>query len=511
MEFSVVGGNLINQQAEAVVVNLFAGVSRPSGGTGAVDDALGGLISKLIQLGEIRGSAGELTVIHTLGETYDKFSPDRVLVAGLGSRDKFDLDGVRNTAANVARHLRNLGIRSAASLTHGAGEAGLLAHECAEAIAEGTSLGLYRFDKYVTKTADQENVNQTEFENLVLVEIDPDRIEDLRSGVEKGKIFAEAEILARDMVNEPPNRMGPTDLAEFAQSIADASNHLECTVMDRDLVEKLGMGAYLGVAQGSHTPPKLIRVDYKGDRDNPDNNIWLIGKGITFDSGGLSLKPSSGMETMKSDMAGGASVIASAAAIERLEPRINVSLLCLATENMPGGGAQRVGDVVTSISGKTIEILNTDAEGRLTLADALEYARNEGASKMVDVATLTGGITIALGHGYSGAFSNNDELVDAVISAGASRGDPMWRLPLDDLSKRQNRSKVADIKNTGGRPAHATTGAHFIGEFAGDIPWVHLDIASTAMIDSTRGWKIEGATGVPTRTLIQLVLDLSKG
>ncbi len=509
MDFSVVTGNLTDQAVDAVVVNLFSGVADPGGGTGAVDRALDGLISKLIQAGEIRGRTGETTVLHTLGNTYGGFSPERVVVAGLGRQDGFDLDGVRAAAAAVARRLRNLGVRSAASLTHGAGAAGLAPRECAEAIVEGTALGLYRFDRYMTKRNGDDDGERGELESLALVEIDPDRVADLEAGVARGEVFADAAALARDLVNEPPNRMSPSDLAEAAQSVAADSDALECLVLDRDAVEALGMGAYLGVAQGSHEPPKLIRLDYRGDPDNPENNVWLIGKGITFDSGGLSLKPTAGMARMKSDMAGGASVIAAASAIARLGPRINISALCLATENMPGGGAQRVSDVVTTMSGKTIEVMNTDAEGRVTLADALEYARREGASRIVDVATLTGGITVALGHGYSGAFSNDDDLVEAVIAAGKARGEPVWRLPLDDVSKRQNRSKVADIKNTGGRPAQATTAAHFIGEFAGDTPWVHLDIAATAMTDSTRDWRVEGATGAPARTLIQLALDLA--
>ena len=512
MDFSVVTGDLTDQTVDAVVVNLFSGVTEPGGGTGAVDRALGGLISKLIEAGEIRGRAGETTILHTLGDAYGDFAPERVVVAGLGRQDDFDLDGVRATAAAVARRLRTVGVRRAASLTHGAGAGGLTSRECAEAIVEGTALGLYRFDRYKSKS-DGDGEDEAEnagLESLALVEIDPDRVADLEAGVARAQVFTDAAALTRDLVNEPPNRMSPSDLAEAARSVADDSDALECQVLDRDAVEALGMGAFLGVAQGSHEPPKLIRLDYQGDPDDPDNNVWLIGKGITFDSGGLSLKSSAGMTRMKSDMAGGASVIAAASAIARLGPRINVSALCLATENMPGGGAQRVSDVVTTMSGKTIEVMNTDAEGRVTLADALEYARREGASRIVDVATLTGGITVALGHGHSGAFSNDDELVEAVIAAGNARGEPVWRLPLDAVSKRQNRSKVADIKNTGGRPAQATTGAHFIGEFAGDTPWVHLDIAATAMTDSTRGWRVEGATGVPTRTLVQLVLDLAE-
>jgi len=239
-----------------------------------------------------------------------------------------------------------------------------------------------------------------------------------------------------------------------------------------------------------------------------ENNIWLIGKGITFDSGGLSLKSSLGMIEMKSDMSGGAAVITAMEAISKLNPKINVIGLCLATENMPDGGAQRVGDIVKSMSGKTIEIENTDAEGRLTLADAVEYAKQNGAKQIIDVATLTGAVIMALGHGLIGAFGNDSKLLDTLKESGEVTGEKIWFMPLDETSKKQNRSKVADIKNTGGRAAGSVTAAHFIGEFVGDTPWVHLDIAGTAMSTSSKGWIPQGATGFPCRTLIETVLRL---
>ncbi|MCH8224194.1 MAG: leucyl aminopeptidase [Chloroflexi bacterium] len=518
MQFTVVSGELAAQDVDAVVVNLFSGVDKPDGATGAIDAAIGNTITALIEAGEITGRSGELTVIHTLGEAYSGngaysgFAPKRVVVAGLGKADKFDLDDVRTVSATTVRRLRNLGVKSAATVIHGAGAVGIEPGDAAEAMVEGAILGLYKFDKYKSKkqSGDDDAEDDKTLESLAIVEPDTAGVADVEAGVTRAIAFADAAALARDLVNEPPNVMTPTKLAEEAERVAGAADGLSITILERADAEKMGMGAFLGVAQGSREPLKIIRIDYGGDARHADNNLWLIGKGITFDSGGLSLKTSSGMETMKSDMAGGASVIAAIQAIAVIGPKINVTALCLATENMPGGGAQRVSDVVTAMSGMTIEVLNTDAEGRLTLADALAYARENGASRMVDVATLTGGIVTALGRGNSGAFSNDDDLVDALIAAGARRGEPIWRLPLDDVSKRQNRSKIADIKNTGGRPAHATTGAHFIGEFAGDTPWVHLDIAATAMTDSLSGWRTPGATGVPTRTLIQLVIDLAK-
>jgi leucyl aminopeptidase len=263
------------------------------------------------------------------------------------------------------------------------------------------------------------------------------------------------------------------------------------------------------VAKGSQQLPKFIVLNYKGS-DSAETDIALIGKAITFDSGGISIKPSSGMEEMKGDMAGGAAVMAAMSAIAQLKPGINVTAIIPATENLPGGSALKPGDVLTAIGGKTIEIISTDAEGRLTLADALGYAKQNGAKQMVDVATLTGAMQIALGDICTGAFSNNQELVDRVIAAGAEAGERVWQMPMYDDYKEQNKSEVADIKNVGGRLAGSITAAQFLAEFAGDTPWVHLDIAGTSMSEKERTYLVKGATGVPVRTLVNLVLSLAK-
>ena len=509
MKFEVVTGDITKQTTAVAVVNLFSGVTEPGGATGAVDSAIGSTISKLIEAGEIKGGASEATLIHTLGDRYGDFAPDRVLVAGLGKSSSLDADDIRKIAATVARRVRSIGASEATTILHGAGIGGIDPAVSAAAIVEGTILGAYEFKNYKSSSNDDDD-DTGGLETLTIIELDSGKANEVQAAVDRATSMANAEALARDLVNHPPNIMTPTRLAEEAVAVAEATDGLSITVLERADAEKMGMGAYLGVAQGSHEPPKIIRIDYAGDPDDADNNLWIIGKGITFDSGGLSLKPSSGMETMKSDMAGGASVIAAARAVAEIGPKINVTALCLATENMPGGGAQRVSDVVQAMNGKYIEVINTDAEGRLTLADALVYARENGARRMVDIATLTGGIVVALGKGNSGAFSNDDELVNALIAAGDKRGQSFWRLPLDDIAKRQNRSKIADLKNTGGRAAHAITAAHFIGEFAEDTPWVHLDIAGNAMSDGTNGILTAGATGLPTRTLVQLALDLAE-
>ncbi len=374
------------------------------------------------------------------------------------------------------------------TIVHGAGIGGLDPTASAAAIAEGAILGLYKFDKH------KSSAGKRNFKSLTLADIVQDNRSALEAGVGRGETYARAGTAARDMVNEPANLFPPSKMAETACEVANSAG-LGCTVLEREDVAKLGMGAYLGVAQGSSQPPKFIHLTYEGDPDDADNNIWLIGKGITFDTGGISLKPGAGMGAMKGDMGGGAAVIGAIGAIAQLKPRINVHVVVGATENMPGASAQRPGDIVTAMDGKTIEVDNTDAEGRLTLADALSYAKSKGASRIVDLATLTGAASIALGRGQSAVFSNNDELADAVISAGTSTGEAMWRLPLDAVSKKQNRSKVADIKNTGGRPAGSITAAHFIAEFAGDTPWVHVDIAATNMVNSTDGVPGGGRNG----------------
>ncbi len=499
MEFAVESGDITVSKADAIVVNLFEGVTKPGGGTGAVDKALGGAISDLIAAGETKGKRGEMTLIHTLG----KMPTARVLVAGLGKADKLDLGAVRSVSAQASRFLRGKAVKSAATIAHGAGIGGLETKDCARAIAEGTLLGLYRFDKH-------KNPKQPPpaLDLLTIVESDVARMDELRAGAEEGTAIADAVALCRDLVNEPANHLTPSDLADVALRVS-RDGALEMDVMDETRMEELGMGALLGVAAGSRVPPRLITLRYEGDPDSPKNNLGLIGKGITFDSGGISLKPAGGMGAMKGDMAGAAAVIGAIKAIAALKPKINVTAIAVATENMPGGGAQRPGDVVTTMSGKTIEVDNTDAEGRLVLADAAAYALTLGLTKLVDVATLTGAVKVALGKVTTGAFGNDEALMKAVLAAGAEAGERVWELPTFDEYKEQYKSDVADFKNIGGRPAGSITAAMFIGEFVGDAAWVHLDIAGTSTSSKPKGHTTKGATGVPVRTLVALAQGLA--
>jgi len=500
MKINVETTDITKAATPALVVNLFSGVKKPGGATGAIDQALEGAISHLIEDGEIKGKQGELTLLHTMG----RIGPARVLVAGLGKQEDFDADVARRVSSEALRFLSRRGICEAVTVAHGAGAGGLSPEEAGCAVAEGSLLGLYRFDRYHTngETAD------SEFTQLTIAERDEGRAQAIRGGVAQGRAMAEATMIARNMVNEPANAMTPSAMAETARRVAE-EHGLGFEVMDNADMKGRGMGAFIGVAQGSDEPAKLIIVTYEGDPANPENNLGLIGKGITFDTGGISLKPAANMEAMKGDMAGGASVIAAMQIIAQLKPRINVTGMVAATENMPGGSAQRPGDVVRAMNGKTIEVINTDAEGRLVLADALCLARERGITRLVDIATLTGAMVTTLGKACTGVMGNDDALISDVIKAGKQTGEKFWQLPMFDEYKELIRSDVADMKNTGGRQAGSITAALLLQEFVDGAAWAHLDIAGTSTSEKASGYLVKGATGSPARTLAQLAMNLA--
>ncbi|HLB27396.1 MAG TPA: leucyl aminopeptidase [Dehalococcoidia bacterium] len=498
MEIKVERGDLAEHPAKAVIVNLFEGVKSPGGGTGAVDKALDGAISQLIAEGETKGKKAELTLVHTLG----KLPTPRVLVVGLGKQADFNLDVVRDVTGTALRRCRAAGASTAATIVHGAGIAGLDAEACAQAIAEGAVMGLYRFDRLKKPDKDQKRI-----ESVTLVERDESKLDTLKRGVQRGRVLGEAVNHARDMANEPANLFTPSVMAERAQALAKDAG-LECQVLEQAEMEKMGMGALLGVAVGSVQPPKFIILRHRGDRGGKET-IGLLGKGITFDSGGISIKPAAGMEEMKGDMSGGAAVIAALWALAKLKAPVNVTGLVPTTENMPSGSATKPGDVLKAMNGKTIEVINTDAEGRLILADAICYARKEKLSPIVDVATLTGAMQIALGPAATGFMATDDALAEAVVKAGESAGERMWRFPLIDEYREGLKSQVADIKNTGNRYGGAISAAKFLHYFAEDSRWVHIDMAPTDNFDKDKGAWVKGASGIPTRTLVGLVLSLA--
>jgi leucyl aminopeptidase len=501
VDIKVETGDITKHASKAIIVNLFDGVKKPGGATGAVDSAISSGLSGLIKEGEIKGRSGEVTLLHSLG----LIPSPRVLVAGLGKQDKFGPNVIRDLMGTALRRARAAGATSVATILHGAGIAGLDAETCAQAIAEGAVMGTYRFRRY----KDNSNGDDPkEIETLAIVESDKAKVPAIKRGIERGRIMAEAANHTRDMANEPANALPPAQLAERAQSLAKDAG-LECEVWDEKQLAKLGMGGVLGVGSGSTNPPRFIILKYRGGKASA-NGMALIGKGITFDSGGISIKPAAGMEAMKGDMSGGAAIIASMWAIGKLKPKINVTALIPTAENMPSGTAIRPGDVLTAMNGKTIEVINTDAEGRLILADAICYAKQEKLSPLVDVATLTGAMQIALGPGATGFMANDDALAAAISKAGDASGELMWRFPLIDEYREGLRSNVADIKNTGNRNGGAISAAKFLHFFAEDTPWAHLDMAGTDDSDKDKGVYVKGSTGIPTRTLINLVLDMAK-
>jgi leucyl aminopeptidase len=497
MEIKVIAADVTKVTAQAVVIGCYQDEDKPGGQLAAIDQALDGAVSQLLKQGEVKGKDSEISLIHSLG----KLDAERVVLVGLGKRDKAHRCSVRRAAAEACRYLQRRSVSDIVLAGLGDDIADLDAADYAQTLTEGALLGTYEFRRHITKEAEHGRLDK-----LTLIAAGDD-VAAMEKGVNKGRIVSEAAMLARDMVNEPGNYMTPTDMANVATDIAE-KYQLELTILDEPEMKKMGMGALLGVAQGSCQPPKLIVLKYNGAGGDA-TDLALVGKGVTFDSGGISIKPSAKMEEMKDDMAGGASVIAAISAIAQLKPRINVVAVVPAVENLPSGSAIKPGDVLVSMSGKTIEIISTDAEGRLILADALGYVNQLKPRHIVDVATLTGACIIALGVITTGAFGNDQELVDKIIAAGKKAGEPVWQMPMFDEYKEQNKSLVADVKNVGDKGAGSITAAQFLAEFAGDAPWVHLDVAGTANSDRERGSIVKGATGVPVRTLVNLALAMT--
>ena len=465
-----------------------------SGVAKEIDAALDGALSQLADDGELTGKRGQIVTVHVVGPAAGRIVARRVLVVGLGNAAKADLDALRNVTAEAARRARALASGDL-SIALGNLPAGFDETARTQAVAEGLVLGLYRFDRH---QAPSDPINTVG--TITITGSDRAAVE---RGITVGTVSGDAANFARNLANEPSNILTPTELAARAQALAEETG-LACEILEAADVERLGMGSFLGVARGSHQPPKFIILRHRGGGSEPD--IGYVGKGITFDTGGISLKPAENMEAMKQDMSGAAAVIAAMGALAKLNVPVSVTALAPATENMPGGNAIKPGDVLRAMNGKTIEVINTDAEGRLILADALSYANHLGLSPLIDVATLTGACVVALGEIATGLMSNNDPLSDEVREAGRRAGEKIWPLPMYDEYDEQIKSAVADVKNTGGRPAGAITAAKFLSKFVEDTPWAHLDMAGTDDSSKDSGVLVKGASGVPVRTLIQFAL-----
>ena len=476
-------------ECDALVAGVYEGEKPEAGVLAEIDKRTGGVITSLIETGEFTGKSAESAYVHNPGDMKAR----RLLLLGAGKQEEFTTDGVRKIAGAAARTLRGKKARSFAFLRHSQSPIG----ESAQAVTEGALIALFDPDKYHTSDKTEDHL-----ETMLLVAGEGE-LDEVRRSIERGRIIAEATNFAREAINEPANVMTPTELARRAEEMA-RNYGLEFDALDEAEMKDLGMGALLGVAQGSAEPAKLIILRYTPKTESSET-VAIVGKGITFDTGGISIKPSDGMEKMKYDMAGGATTIAAMRAIAQLKPAINVIGIVPATENMPGGRAQRPGDIVRAMTGKTIEVINTDAEGRLVLADAVAYARKLGATKIVDLATLTGAVSVALGDVYVAVLGTNQEWVDQILAAGKGAGEKIWQLPLDKEYREQIKSEIADIKNIGGRKAGTITGAYFIREFVEDTPWAHLDIAGTAWNENGKPHLAVGPTGVCVRTLVNLV------
>jgi leucyl aminopeptidase len=495
MNVNVIQGSIQESTADTIIVNLFEDVIQPSGATGAVDQALNGAISDLIAHGDLTGKAGEVAVLYPHGTIPAK----RVLVAGMGQREGYNLEGVRQTAAAAINRAQSLNAKNIATIVHGAGIASLPVAAAAHATVEGSLLALYEYEPKENDGA----------QNLTIVEFDEDKLAQIEQGIRLGTAVVAGTTLARNLVNMPPNIATPKKMAKTATEIAE-THHMSLLVGGRKWAAKHNMGAFLAVAQGAGYPPKFIVLEHNGHREDLPT-IVLVGKGITFDTGGISLKPVQNMGAMKSDMGGAAAVLGAMKTVGLLDLPLRVIGITPCTENMPDAHAYRPSDVITASNGKTIEIISTDAEGRMVLADALVYAKKYEPDAVIDLATLTGACVVALGMGMAaGLFSTTETLRDKLVAAGKNTQERLWPLPLWDDYQKAIESDVADMKNSGGRMGGVATSAIFLKQFVDFDNWAHLDIASMALTEKPHGYVTKGGTGFGVRLLVDFLQNWSE-
>jgi leucyl aminopeptidase len=468
---------------------------KPAPSVESTDAAVREAAKDVVASGEVTGKTFETTLLHRPAGLKAK----RLLLLGGGKAKIFSAAELRQLAGAAVRTLKSKSIRSFAFVLP---ENGIAAPEGVRAIVEGAFVG--NFDPGYYKSHHNDKDQKIDAVTIVVPKEVQSDTKPLEGSLQSARIVAESQNFTRDLVNEPSNRMTPTILAERAKKMA-AEVGLKCEVHDGDKIRQLKMGAFWGVAQGSDEPPALIVLRYDPEGAAKDVHLGLVGKGVTFDTGGISIKPADGMEKMKYDMAGAATMIGVMRAIALLKPKVKVTAIVCATENMPSGKAQKPGDVQIAMSGKSIEIINTDAEGRLILADGLCYARQLGCTHLVDAATLTGAVVVALGYVNAGIFASDDPMYERFAKATQQAGEKMWRLPLDDEYKEIIKSNIADMVNSGGRWGGAISAAMFLKEFAEDSPWIHLDIAGTAWMEDNKPWIAKGPSGIALRSLVEFV------
>ncbi|HUH66216.1 MAG TPA: leucyl aminopeptidase [Syntrophales bacterium] len=499
MKVLVKRGEITNWKTEAAIVPCFEGGRKLQGKVKLLDRVSGGLIGEIIAGGDFEGKHLQVSVTYTGRGVPAK----RIVLVGVGKKENFSLEKLRGAYAQAARQVRSLKLAEFATSLDFI-DSGMSLAEMAKAVAEGVLLGLYMYTSFKTVDSDQ----LKEMKAVTIVEEKKAMCDIISAATREAEIISSAVNFTRDMVSAPGNEMTPTDMAREARKVAKRRN-VKLTVLDEGEIKKVGMNAFLGVARGSEEPAKFIILEYRGGNKS-DPPVAIIGKGLTFDSGGISIKPSEKMDEMKSDMAGGAAVMGAVMAAADLGLKVNIVGLIPATENLPGGRAYKPGDILKSLSGQTIEVLSTDAEGRLILADALTYAGRFKPAAIIDLATLTGACVIALGENVSGMMGTDDRLKKMIRDAADASDEKVWELPLWEEYHEQIKSDVADYKNHGGRPGAAITAAAFLSKFVGNYPWVHLDIAGPAWLSKDRPYIPKGASGVGVRLLVQFLMTCQK-
>jgi leucyl aminopeptidase len=495
MQISIEAKPYATLETDALVSYVFEEADPVQGRISEIDQTVNGLLRNLAKSGELTGKTLEMTLIHAPAG----LKAARLLLVGAGKREQFNSATLRKIAGAALRYLKARSVKQLAFLVR----ENNATEEFAQTVAEGALAANFESDKYKT-----ERKNDKSVDTVVLTGYsDADRAA-AEKGLSRGRVIADAQNWARDLINEPSNKLTPKILAEKAEAMAKQAG-LAVEILDEKKITDLKMGALLSVAQGGPEPPRVMVVTYTPANLKPGAPvIGLIGKAVTFDTGGISIKPAEGMEKMKYDMAGGATMLGVMRALAALKPNVKVICVVPSTENMPGGKAQKPGDIQTAMSGKTIEVLNTDAEGRLILADGIHYAKQLGATHLIDAATLTGAIVVALANVNAGVFGSDQPFTDKFLASSKAAGEKMWQMPIDDDYREFIKGTVADIQNIGsGKGGGAITGAMFIKEFTGDSPWIHLDIAGTAWNDDAKPWLAKGPTAVALRTLVHLVMS----
>ncbi|WP_349408357.1 leucyl aminopeptidase [Pseudalkalibacillus sp. SCS-8] len=492
--FTVEKGLDLKQDMQTLVVGIYSDDKKPTGLTSDIDNAMDGHITELFKNEDLSAKLKKVTRIHTFGA----LGPKRIYFVGLGLRKDLTYRTLSEAFGKAAKELKQHKQEDISVALDSFTSEAVDFKQTVHAMAEAFLLATYQFNDY------KQRKNEKRY-TLASIKVHSDENAELvESGIKSGEAYAAGTNVARDLVNTPGNLLTPTDLAEQAVDIAK-KHGFEYDVLERKDMLELGMGALLAVSQGSDQEPKMIVVKYKA-KENWDDVLTFVGKGLTFDAGGYSLKPALNMHEMKSDMGGSAAVLGAMETIGHLKPDVNIMFVIPSSENLINGSAMKPGDVLTSMSGKTIEVTNTDAEGRLILADAITYAKEQGASYIVDLATLTGGVVVALGDIASGVMSNDDEFFNMLQQSADEAGEYVWRLPYFGPYKKLLRtSNVADLVNSAGRPAHPVQGGSFLAEFVGETPWLHLDIAGTAYSNKSNDLGPKGATGAMTRSIVKLV------